>query len=121
MRRFICAFATTSSTSLHRSGVPYLVIWNPATHAVCADTASCSWIRGSNNLFYGSGAAPRNSNIIGSVNANPQLAGLSEGTFRLQSNSPARNKGVVTQGGAEGYDIGAFQFAPDRIVLNASN
>jgi hypothetical protein len=119
-----------TTTSLHRSGVPYLVIWNPTTRAVCADNGNCSWIRGSNNLFYGSGAAPRNTNITNSVNANPQLAGLSQGTFHLQSNSPARNKGVdtglqtdrdgIAQGGAEGHDIGAFQFAPGGIVLKAS-
>jgi hypothetical protein len=97
-----------TATSLHRSGVPYLVIWNPTTHKVCADSGDCSWIRGSNNLFYGSGAAPRNTNIANSVNANPQFAGLSQWIFHLQPNSPARNKGVDTglQGGAAGYDIG---------------
>src|ERR1700691_478897 len=108
-----------TTTSLHRSGVPYLVIWNATTHAVCADTANCSWIRGSNNLFYGSGGAPRNSNIAGSVNANPQFAGLSQWTFHLQPNSPARNKGVdtgletdrdgVAVVGGLGYDIGAIR------------
>jgi hypothetical protein len=112
-----------TTTSLHHSGVPYLVIWNPLTRAVCADSGNCSWIRGSNNLFYGSGAAPRNANITNSVNANPQFTGLSQWTFHLQSNSPARNKGVdtglqtdrdgVAQGGAEGHDIGAFQFAQE--------
>jgi hypothetical protein len=97
-----------TATSLHRSGVPYLVIWNPTTHKVCADSGDCFWIRGSNNLFYGSGAAPRNTNIANSVNANPQFAGLSQWIFHLQPNSPARNKGVDTglQGGAAGYDIG---------------
>jgi IPT/TIG domain len=117
-----------TTTSLHRSGVPYLVIWNPTTHSVCADTANCTWIRGSNNLFYGSGVAPRNANIASSVNANPQFAALSQWIFRLQSNSPARNKGVDTGlqtdldgGGVEGYDIGALQFAPAGIVLKAAN
>jgi len=108
-----------TATSLHRSGVPYLVIWNPATHAVCADTANCAGIRGSNNLFYGSGGAPRNTNIAGSVSANPQFAELAQWTFNLQLNSPARNKGVdtgletdragVAEGGALGYDIGAMR------------
>ena len=108
------------ATSLHHSGVPYLVIWNPSTRAVCADTSNCSWIQGSNNLFYGSGAAPRNTNITNSVNANPQFAGLPQWNFQLQSNSPARNKGVNT-GLTEGYDIGAFQFASGGGVLKASN
>jgi len=120
-----------TATGLHRSGVPYLVIWNATTRKVCADSGDCSWIRGSNNLFYGSGAAPRNANITSSVNANPQFSGLSQWTFHLQSNSPARNKGVntglqtdrdgVAEGGAEGYDIGAFQFAPGGGVGKASN
>ena len=97
------------------------MIWNPLTRAVCADSGNCSWIRGSNNLFYGSGAAPRNTNIVNSVNANPQYTGLSQWDFHLQANSPARNKGVdtglqtdrdgVAQGGGEGHDIGAFHFA----------
>jgi len=114
-----------TATSLHRSGVPYLVIWNPLTRTVCADTANCSWIRGSNNLFYGSGAAPRNANIVNSLNANPQFTAWSQGNFHLQANSPARNKGVdtglqtdrdgVAEGGPQGYEIGAFHFAPDGI------
>jgi len=101
-----------TTTSLYRSGVPYLVIWNPATRAVCADTGNCSWIQGSNNLFYGSGAAPRNGNIADSVNANPQFVNLSQGNFQLQSNSPARTKGI---------DIGAFELPPDGMALKASN
>jgi hypothetical protein len=61
---------------------------------VCSDSANCSWVQGSNNLFYGSGAAPRNANIVQSVNANPQFTSLSPFSFRLQPGSPARDKGV---------------------------
>jgi hypothetical protein len=72
-----------TTTSLYRSGVPYLVIWNPSTRSVCADTANCSWIQGSDNLFYGSGASPGNSSITNSINANPQFAGLSQWNCHL--------------------------------------
>ncbi len=80
-----------TKTSRFPSGVPYLVVWNPSTHAVCADSAACSWIQGANNLFYGSGPAPRNKSIAGSLNADPQFSGLAQGSFRLEPNSPARN------------------------------
>jgi len=100
-----------AATSLFPSGVPYLVIWNPSTRAVCPDTGNCSWIHGSTNLFYGSGASPRNTNITGSVDADPKFAGLSQWNFHLQSNSPARNNG---------RNIGALDLAPG-IVLKASN
>jgi len=101
-----------TTTSLHRSGIPYLVIWNPNTRTVCADSANCSWIQGSNNLFYGSGAVPRNTNIARSVYGNPQFVDLPRRNFQLQSNSPARNKGG---------DLGAVEFAPDGVALKASN
>lgn len=113
-------------TSLFTSGVPYITIWNPSTGSVCADTDNCKWIQGSNNLFYGSGAAPRNTNMAASVNANPQFVNLSQWNFHLQSNSLARSKGVnaglpsdqdgVAQGGAEGYDIGAFLYVAGGIA-----
>jgi hypothetical protein len=101
-----------TTTSLFPAGVPYLVTWNPSTRAVCADSANCTWIQGSNNLFYGSGAPPRNANIAGSVNANPQFVNLPHWNFQLQPASPARNKGG---------NIGAFDFVPEGAVLKASN
>jgi hypothetical protein len=120
-----------ATTSLFPSGVPYLIIWNPSTGAVCADTGNCTWIQGSNNLFYGSGPAPRNTNITGSVNTDPKFANLTQWNFHLQSSSPARNKGVntglqadqdgVASGGAEGYDIGAFQFVSGGIASIGCN
>ena len=96
-----------TKTSSSPSGVPYLVVWNPATRAVCADIAKCNWIQGSNNLFYGSGPAPKGANITGSVNADPKLVNVPQGDFHLQSTSPARNKDLTT-----GYeaDIGALEF-----------
>jgi uncharacterized protein (TIGR03437 family) len=115
-----------TTTSLFPSGVPYLIVFNPSTGAVCADAANCNWIQGPKNLFYGSGPAPKNTNITGSVNADPKFVNLPQWNFHLQSNSPARNQGVSTglqtdqdgvgQGGAEGYDIGAFQFVSGGIA-----
>jgi uncharacterized protein (TIGR03437 family) len=108
------------------SNVPYLVIWNPSTKAVCADSDNCNWIQGSNNLFFGSGPAPANTNITNSANADPKFVNLPQLNFHLQASSPARSKGVntslqtdqdgVATGGAEGYDIGAFQFVGGGIA-----
>ncbi len=114
------------STSLYPAGVPYLVVWNPSSNSVCADAANCNWIRGSNNLFFGAGPAPRNTNITGSVNADPKFVDLPQDNFHLQAASPARGKGVntsqptdqdgVATGGAEGYDIGAFQYVAGGVA-----
>lgn len=115
-------------TSLYPSGVPYLVIWNPTSTSaggVCADTDNCPWIQGSNNLFFGSGPAPGNTNITASLNADPLFVNLPQLDFHLTPASPARGKGVNTgiltdkngnpRGGASGYDIGTFQFPVPKI------
>ncbi len=111
---------------VYQTTSPYLTIWNPATGAVCADTANCTGIQGSNNLFYGSGAAPRNTNITASLNADPKFVNAAQFNFHLQAASPARGKGVntnlaadqdgVAQGGAEGFDIGAFQYVTTGVA-----
>lgn len=115
-----------TTTNLYPSGVPYLTIWNPSTKSVCSASANCNWMRGSNNLFYGSGVAPKNPNITGSLNADPKFVNLAQFNFHLQSTSPARNQGInaglqsdqdgTAQGGAEGYDIGAFQYVAGGIA-----
>jgi len=112
-----------TSTSLYSSGVPYLVIRNPVSKTVCSASANCNWIQGSNNLFFGSGAPPRNPNITNSVNADPRFVNSAQCNFHLQAGSPARGKGIrtsrqadrdgVATGGSEGYDVGAFQYMPD--------
>jgi hypothetical protein len=112
-----------TSTRLYSSGVPYLVIWNPVSKTVCSASANCNWIQGSNNLFFGSGVAPRNPNITNSVNADPRFVNPAQCNFHLQAGSPARGKGIQTSrqtdrdgvatGGSEGYDVGAFQYMPD--------
>jgi len=95
-----------TSTSLYSSGVPYLVIWNPLKKSVCSASADCKWIQGSNNLFFGSGAAPRNPNITNSWNADPKFVNPGQFNFHLQAGSPARGKGTHAN------DVGAFQFVP---------
>lgn len=110
------------ATSLDPSGVPYLVIWNPTIPnggGVCADTDNCPWIQGSNNLFFGSGPTPVNSNIRASMNANPMFVNAAQHDFHLQVGSPAHGKGIDTgsqadfdgnlRGGNAGFDIGAYQ------------
>ncbi len=86
------------------------------------DTSSISpsIITATNNLWYGSGAAPSWS--VNSVNVDPLFIGASVANFHLYSNSPAVDSGtsivntVITndfdgnvrpQG--SGYDIGAFE------------
>lgn len=119
-----------TATASYPSGVPYLIVWNPSSGAECADTANCTWIQGSSNLFYGAGPAPRNANIAGSVNADPRFVNLSQWNFHLQAVSPARNKGVnaglqTDQDGvalgAAAYDIGALQFVPGGIASIGCN
>lgn len=83
-----------TATALYPKGVPYIVIWNPSTRAVCTDEDNCKWIQGTNNLFYGSGPAPRNTNIANSLSADPKFASLPEWNFHLQADSPARDKGA---------------------------
>jgi uncharacterized protein (TIGR03437 family) len=120
-----------TTTSLYPSGVPYVIIWNPATKNVCASTANCTWIQGANNLFFGSGAAPRNPNITGSLNADPKFVNLPQFNFHLQAGSPARGAGANTSlqtdqdgvavGGSAGYDLGAFEYAAGGIVSLSCN
>jgi len=109
------------STSRHARGVPYLLIWKPgAVGALCSDRDDCAWIQGSNNLFFGSGTAPRNPNIVSSLNTDPAFTDISRYDFHLQPSSPARGRGVDTslvtdadghpRGGSEGIDVGAYQF-----------
>jgi hypothetical protein len=100
-------------------GVPYVHIYSPK--GVCRDTDNCNNVRGSNNLFFGNGAAPRNSNITGSINQDPMFVNLSQKDFHLTEASPARRAGVNVGAvadmdgnppstGASGRDVGAFQF-----------
>jgi hypothetical protein len=100
------------------AGVPYLYIYSPK--GVCRDSENCNNVRGSNNLFYGNGPAPRNPNITGSINRDPLFVNLPQKDFHLTEASPARRAGVNVGAAADmdGYpppagaprDIGTFQF-----------
>ena len=92
-------------------GVPYLI---------CPSKGASKGIYGSNNLFYGSGAAPANTDITGSICKDPLFANVANQDFHLRSTSPARNAGVSTgvetdkdgilRDGQSRYDLGALQF-----------
>ena len=104
------------------SGVPYFRIYKPGNTALCGNSENCPWVYGSNNLFYGVGAAPGSPNLTNTIgNKDPLLANLRTGDFRIAANSPARGAGVDTglatdrfgapRGGKNGFDIGAHQFS----------
>lgn len=113
-------------TSLHKSGVPYLIVWNPSNpeHVrVCADTENCPGIQGSNNLFFGSGPVPPNRNLSTSFGSDPGFTDVSKFDFHLKESSAARGHGINiglkmdADGNARGpaeYDIGAYQFVPPQ-------
>ncbi|MBS1859327.1 MAG: IPT/TIG domain-containing protein [Acidobacteria bacterium] len=101
-------------------GAPYLTIWTQS--GICRDSSNCSGIYGTNNLFFGNGPAPSNTNIARSVSRDPLLADVSHYDFHLRADSPARKAGVATdastdkdgfaRGGDAGIDLGALQFVP---------
>ncbi len=109
-------------TTLFPGGVPYVVVWNPGKNAggVCAASANCPWMQGTNNLFWGRSTVEKRdpANIVNSINANPLLVDPGQYNFQLQSGSPAANGGVsvpdnfdilgvpLPQG--SGYPIGAY-------------
>jgi hypothetical protein len=80
---------------------------------------SSSWLSGSNNLFYGAGAAP--APFQQPVNANPLLVNPAGYDFHLQAGSPAIGTGIntgvakdydgVPRPQAGSYDIGAFEYS----------
>jgi hypothetical protein len=73
---------------------------------------------GNNNLCYGTGSACPSS-LTASISANPLFTSISTGDYRLQTGSPAIDKGVSTGTGLDmvgtarpkgaAYDIGAYE------------
>ena len=78
-----------------------------------------------NNILYQNGISAVNDQGVGTVQtnnltANPLFINPSLSDFRLQSNSPAINRGIAIQGlfvdiagnkrGLDPYDIGAYEF-----------
>jgi hypothetical protein len=88
------------------SGVPY----------VLADNAND--IQGSNNLFFGSGPAPTNSNIVSSINTDPLFLNPGGADFHLSAGSPASTGGISTPAATDfdgvvlptgtGFPVGAY-------------
>ncbi len=83
--------------------------------AYLAPSAALSLVTGSNNLWFGAGAAP--AGFPASVNADPAFASAASFDFHIAKSSPAALAGVVTaalydfDGTARGaaFDVGAFQ------------
>lgn len=113
-------------TSLHPAGVPYVVIWNPLVKnggAVCGHGDNCPWMKGANNLFYGSGPMAANlSNITGSIYSDPYFVDVGKFDFHIAANSPAASAGTPTSAMTDhdgvplphgpAYPIGAYAAVP---------
>src|SRR5262249_37942558 len=52
-------------------------------------------VQGTNNMFFGNGAAPGGTSLINSTVANPLFTNPSAGDFTIPSNSPAKNGGAT--------------------------
>jgi hypothetical protein len=105
-------------SKLHPGGVPYLVVWSTAPNGgrVCSDSDNCSGVRGSNNLFFGSGRPPSNAHIVASLNSDPLFQDLGASNFHLKPASPARRRGIPT---AIVVDIDGNTRDPGAIDLGA--
>lgn len=102
------------------SGVPYLLVNQPAG-SLCATSANCQWVYGSNNLFFGSGTGPSNSYITNSLSADPLMVNAAGANFHLStSSSPAAQGGTPTPQATDfdgvplpqgaSYPIGAYAY-----------
>src|SRR5208283_2532222 len=108
------------------------IIYGTSVSPYCADIV-CGGVSGSNNIFYGGGRPPLNSNIKDSIAVDPKLTSLSlaNPNFHLQPGSPAINAGVPVTGLAtdfdgvprpEGsaFDIGAYQYVSQGPTMTLS-
>jgi uncharacterized protein (TIGR03437 family) len=87
------------ATALDPAGVPYFVVWNPATGELCANSDICPWLYGTNNLLYGAGPPVTDlTEIVASVNADPLVASTSLPDLHLTSRSPAGQAGASIGG-----------------------
>jgi hypothetical protein len=84
------------NTSVYPSGVPYFTILAPVTESVCSKLQICPWLFGTNNLLWGAGSPILNlTEIVASVNANPQVVSTSTPDMHLTAGSPAIGAGAV--------------------------
>ena len=94
------------------------IVSTTAAESYIAPASGASSLKGSNDLFYGSGTPP--ATITSALTANPMFAAPAQDNYQLQATSPAIDQGTNTtattdftgtprpQGSA--YDIGAFEF-----------
>jgi hypothetical protein len=98
------------------------IIYASTVSPYCDDLV-CSGMTGSNNIFFGNGPPPANSNITDSLNVDPKLTSLSLSSpnFHLQASSPAIEAGVtlstlitdfdgILRPQGLPFDIGAYQY-----------
>jgi hypothetical protein len=86
--------------------------------------SACTNVSGSNNAWFGNGAAPCSSNLTGNLNVNPLFNGVNAATglidLRLQLTSPLVDAGTTRAGlrtditgisrpQGSAYDIGAYE------------
>ncbi|MBZ5523667.1 MAG: IPT/TIG domain-containing protein [Acidobacteriia bacterium] len=119
------ATSTTSSGAISiQGGSPpvrfrnNLIIGKTGEHYVAGNTSN-TLISGSNNLFFGAGAAP--AQFTANLNVDPQVANLPVLDFHLTATSPAKDAGVNTgithdfdgnpRPAGAAFDIGAFELA----------
>jgi hypothetical protein len=83
-------------TTLFPGGVPYVVIWDPVTGNPCTNLQVCPWLFGTNNLMYGAGVPLTNlTEILASLDANPQVVSTSLPDLHLTAGSPASLAGAA--------------------------
>lgn len=96
-------------------GVPYLV--------------GKELMRGSNNLFYGNGAAPSSNHIQNSIESDPLFVNPGQADFHLLEASPARGAGLPPPKSAldkdgilrdSGVDLGAYPYQPQAAAQGAA-
>jgi hypothetical protein len=100
------------------------IIFSLTGESYLAPNSLTTRFSGSNNLFFGAGAAPAFSTV--SLNANPNFANAASANFQLLATSPAIDHGMNTginrdivqalrpTGGA--YDMGAYEFISTAVA-----
>ncbi len=85
------------ATSSFPSGVPYLLIWSPENKSLCRQDENCARVRGTNNLFFGSGPLQINlANFSNSLTENPRIRDIEKPDLHLSVRSPAAWTGTET-------------------------